>query len=309
MSTETIERTFNVAAPARLKVGNIRGSVDVQPGSDGVIEVTAVKHTNSGSNGQTQIVIEQTDDGTVLIESKFENSVVSWFGLNKPCKIDFIIRVPQKCSVKTGCVSSKASIQGLDGEFKFNSVSGALNLKELTGPVDFSSVSGRVTAEGLAGPLKMDSVSGTVRVTGSQIPSVTGKTVSGKVTLETPLTEGPYNFNSVSGQVTLITPEETGCNVSIKSISGSASTSLPITATSGNERSKTFVIQDGGAEVSVHSVSGRLRIVTSENGENARRVAAKPAESPPPPPSQMSILEKIESGEISVDEALGKLNV
>ena len=306
MSPETIERKFNVATPARLKVGNIRGSVDVQPGADGVVEVTAVKHTNSGSNAQTQIVIEQTDDGTVLVESKFENSVVSWFGLNKPCKVDFIIRVPQKCSVKTGCVSSKASIQGLVGEFKFNSVSGALNLKELSGPVNFSSVSGRVTAEGLAGPLKMNSVSGVVRVIGSQIPSITGKTVSGKVTLETPLTEGPYNFNSVSGQVTLIVPEETGCNVSIKSISGSASTSLPITAISDNNRNQTFVIQDGGAEVSIHSVSGRLRIVTSENGENVRKVAVTSVE---PPPSQMSILEKIEIGDLSVDEALGTLNI
>jgi len=309
MSEETIERTFNVEAPTRLKVGNIRGSVDVQSGADGVVEVTAIKHLNSGNQDQTQIVIEQAEDGTVIAKSKFENSAVSLLGLNKPCKVDFIIRVPQTCSVISNCVSSKTSVQGLEGEFKFRSVSGALNLKALNGPVDFTSVSGRVTAEGLAGPMKLDNVSGLVRVTKSQIPSVTGKTVSGKVTLETPLTEGPYNFNSVSGQLTLITPEETGCNVSVKSISGRAFTSLPITSISGNKRSQTFVIQDGGAEVNVHSVSGRLQIVTSENGDKARRVVAKSTEPPPPHPSQMSILEKIESGEISVEEALEKLNV
>ena len=52
MSTATFEHTFEVEAPARLKVSNIRGHVDVQPGEDGIIRITVVKHKSSGINGQ-----------------------------------------------------------------------------------------------------------------------------------------------------------------------------------------------------------------------------------------------------------------
>ena len=53
MSTEIFEHTFEVKVPARLRVSNVRGHVDVQPGEEGIISVTAAKHQGSGSNGKT----------------------------------------------------------------------------------------------------------------------------------------------------------------------------------------------------------------------------------------------------------------
>ena len=130
MSNETIEQTFDVEAPAQLKVSNVRGHIDIQPGEDGIINVTAVKHAGTGSNGSTQILIRQEDDGSVVAEAKYENSVINWFGLNKPCRVDFTIQVPQVCSVKVNSVSGSAAIDGLEGHIDVNSVSGDLNLTQ-----------------------------------------------------------------------------------------------------------------------------------------------------------------------------------
>jgi hypothetical protein len=320
MSTETFEQTFKVTDPAQLKVSNVRGSIDIQPGEEGVILVSAIKHPG---NGKTQITIEQQDDGRVVAEAKYENSVSSWFGLNKPSKVDFTIRVPKACSVKVNCVSSSAAIDGLDGEIDVNGVSGDLKLSNLSGNFIFSSVSGRLTAKNLAGPLDMNNVSGKVEIVESQIPSMVGKTVSGRVHVETPLTEGPYEFKTVSGNLSVITPDDTACTVHMKSVSGKAKVNLPVTSKSGVSRSKQVIeVAGGGPEVIVKSVSGVLKIgspnfVKPEIVEPEDRVLhpepraehPKAVVQPARPKTQMQILEEIDRGELSVDEALEKLNL
>ena len=110
MSVEVFEKRFEVESPAQLKVGNIRGHVDVTPGDDGLITVKVEKHENSVSAGKTEIIVEQQDDGMVVAEAKYENSVGNLFGLFKPSRVDFTIQVPRACSVKVNCVSSSARV-------------------------------------------------------------------------------------------------------------------------------------------------------------------------------------------------------
>jgi DUF4097 and DUF4098 domain-containing protein YvlB len=319
MSKETFEHTFEVGIPANLKVSNVRGHVDVKPGEDGSIQVTAIKHSNSIRNGNTQIVIEQKENGQVVAEAKYENSIANWFGLNKPCRVDFTIRVPKACSVKVNCVSSSADIEGLEGDVDVNCVSGNLALSDLRGEFNFSSVSGKIIAQNLIGPLQMNNVSGKVQISESQISSMGGKTVSGHVRIETPLTEGPYEFNSVSGNLVLITPEDTACTIQTKSISGVAKVNLPVTSKSGTRNKQLIEVAGGGPEVTVKSVSGVLKIgapnfveaeepATPEDETPISHTNTQLAEVVPPSKSQMQILQEIENGEISVEEALQQMN-
>lgn len=318
MSTETFEHTFEVGSPAQLKVSNVRGHVDVQPGEDGAISVTAVKHNGSGSNRNTQIIIAQESDGMVVAEAKYENSVTGWFGLNKPCRVDFTIRVPKNCSVKVNCVSSEVVVDGLDGDIDVQGVSGDLKLSNLRGEFDFNSVSGKITAENLSGPLQMNNVSGKVRVSESQIPSIMGKTVSGSVIIETPLTAGPYEFKSVSGHTSLITPEDTACTIRIKSVSGKAKVNLPVTSKSGTRNKQVIEVAGGGPEVNVKSVSGVLKIgspnyvkaevLPTEVEVTRPKAVVQPVQPASQPKSQMQILQKIEDGDLSVEDALRQMN-
>jgi len=308
MSTENFEHTFEVAAPAYLKVSNVRGSVDVRPGEDGIISVTAVKHQGSISNSQTIINIEQQDDGTVIAEAKHENSIANWFGLNKPCKVDFTIQVPKNCSVKANCVSCNAVIQGLEGDIDVNNVSGDMKLSDLSGEFTSSNVSGDITAHNLSGPLNLNTVSGDVQIQESQIPTMIGKTVSGSLSVQTPLGEGPYEFKTVSGDLKLLPPEDQGCIVKIRSISGNIRTSMPVTASEGHRSNKQITILDGGPEVNVKSVSGNVRIGAKAEVVEKADVEVKPIKSEKPAKSQLQILEEIDSGELSVEEAIKQLN-
>jgi hypothetical protein len=318
MSTETSEFTFDVETPARLRVINVRGNVNVQPGEDGVISVSAVMHKNSGSNGQTKILVEQQSDGLVVAEVKYENTFTNFFGLNKPCKVDFTINVPKTCSLSVNCVSSTANIIGLEGDFDIQGVSGNIHLEDLSGDFNFNSVSGKVTAKNLVGSIEMNNVSGKVEITEAQISKLFGKSVSGSSIIETPLAEGPYEFTSVSGNVSVITPEETTCTIYIKSMSGRAKVNLPVTSRSGPKNNEVIEVAGGGPVVRLKSVSGILKVgspnyITTEEPQPENEVAhtpvsVKPVEPAPELKSQMQILQEIENGEISVEEALELLN-
>lgn len=306
MSKETIERRFETGTPAKLKLGNIRGLIDIQAGEPGVITVTAVKHLKSGNDSQTEIKIEQDDNGKVVVKTEYPNSVGNWFGLNKPCKVDYTVRVPQDCDVRASGVSCSITVQGLNGDIDINSVSGSLDLLDLTGTMKFNTVSGSIRASRLDGKLDANTVSGSIKVVESQAPEANLKTVSGSMVLDTPLSDGPYIFKSVSGGATLIVPGDTACSAQFHSVSGRMRTSLPVSKDNRRGSRGSMEIQGGGPDVSLNCVSGSLRIVTGENEKIVEKRAVP--ETPPEPKNQMTVLQKIQDGEISVEDALKELN-
>jgi hypothetical protein len=321
MTDETIEKTFQVSTPARLNISNIRGSVTIQPGEAGVIEVKAVKHGNFDSD-RFRIEMSQDADGTVRVET---HSDEAFFGfLSHPPKVDYSVRLPQTSQLDASCVSSSLSVNGLEGKFRLRTVSGDMQLEKLTGPFKLNAVSGDITGSNLSGMLDLSTVSGRVHLTNSGIPSANATTVSGDIILQTPISQGPYQFSSVSGAVRLLVPIDTRCNVELHSVSGSIRSSLPATSTKMGHGLKVTEIQGGGIQVHLKSVSGSVSIETEGVPANSVPVTA-PASSeqtaPPPPAAPMpptepaqpatpeplstaEILQRIERGEMTVEEAL-----
>jgi hypothetical protein len=325
MSEETIEKTFQVADPARLIVSNIRGSIMVEPGEAGVIEVRAVKHDNFNSDRFT-VEMSQADDGTVRLETR---SSESWFGfMSHPPKVDYSVRIPQGTNLKASCVSSTLNVSGLEGVFKFKTVSGDMHLERLTGPFKLGAVSGNVTGSNLVGTLELKTVSGRVRLTDSVFPSAVASTVSGDLILQTPISDGPYQFSSVSGTVRMLVPADTHCDVELHSVSGNIRSSLPATATKMGHGLKETQIQGGGTLLSLKSVSGGVSIevegIPATSVHATETVGTVPPVPPVPPtspihpvipvepaqsgndasPSTSEILQRIERGELTVEEAL-----
>ena len=323
MSDETIEQTFQVTAPARLKISNVRGSIVVLPGDPGVIAIKAVKHANTGSSRQTNIEMTQEADGSVRVETRSDEAFLSFLSLSHPCKVDYTAHVPQGITLDTSGVSCSLNVSGLEGVFHFNTVSGDIELAELNGPIKLNAVSGDVNGSKLVGTLNLETVSGNARLADSNFPSTDANTVSGDLVIQTSLAEGPYHFNSVSGDVHVVVPADTRCTAKISSVSGSIRSSLPSTATRLSNGSKATEIQGGGTKVRLSSVSGDLSIETE--GAPATAVPVVPATPeapiPPVPPipsippippaapiqpalSTAEILQLIERGEMTVDEAL-----
>lgn len=268
MTQETIEKTFQVAAPAQLTLSNIRGSVEVLPGEEGHLSIVAVKHLDSGDARRTQIEMTQNEDGRVVVATRFDKAAWLVFGWNGwPCRVDYLVRTPHDCSAQVECVSSSALVQGLTGEVDLRTVSGKLGVRDVSGALKLTSVSGKIIGERLSGPARIETVSGKVSVLDSHLPTVHASSVSADLTLQTPLGEGPYHFKSMSGAIKLILQPAAGCSVETRSVSGRFRTSLPITRNERSGRHWHVDLQGGGPAIQMNSVSGSLWIVQSANEE------------------------------------------
>jgi hypothetical protein len=318
MSQELIEQTFNVGERARLVIANVRGSVVVRSGEPGTISIQAIKHTDSGS--RTEVRLSQDEDGTVRAEARHEDGVLGLMSFSKPMKIDFTVNAPPETDLKASVVSAGLVVTGLNGDVDLNAVSGNIELVDLSGPLKVKTVSGDISAARVTGTLTVEAVSGDVRLLDSQLGSAEVKTVSGDVKLQTPLGAGPYNFNTVSGDVRLVTTPDAACTAELSTISGRIVASMPQTASRLRGASQTLQVQGGGVRVHLKSVSGDLIIGTEvEMAENEVPVAPEvptppippTPPSPPTPPTPSAptlttaeILEKIDRGEMSVEEGL-----
>lgn len=304
MSDETQEFSFPVSGQARLSLGNIRGTVNIQPGEDDLITVKAVKHLDSGSAENTHVEIYQDEDGRVVVKTNYYSGVMGHiFSKGRPCKVDYDVQVPVACSVNVSGVSNTASVRGISGQIGLKTVSGELTIQQLVGEIDFSTVSGDVSGDDISGPaLRFNSVSGDVTINQANFPAIEGKTVSGDLRIETPLGEGPYNFNSVSGDFLLVVSADSHCTAKVSGISGSLRSTLPLTTDRRKNGTRIADIQGGGVQVNLSTVSGDL-IIKSQEG-----VGVETKDQPPSKLNRAEILDKIERGEMSVEDGIQALN-
>lgn len=328
MTQEHIERRYTVTGAAVLTVANISGTVDIQAGDEGVITVDAVKH-DDGDAEHTRVEIKQDDKGAVSIKTDYGESVWRFFG-QRPCSVDYIVRAPRNTSLQLKCVSSASTVKGLTGKFDINTISGDSALSDLSGPMTLNLVSARLSGEKLSGITNVSTVSGDVVLTGGNFPTLKLNTVSGAVTVDTPLANGPYEFHSVSGDTKLIVQTDAGCTVDFSTLSGRLTSNLPTTHSEQSGRNRHVVLQNGGANVKFDSISAGLTIVNPRKTESAtvgvsQNVLADPAmPMPPMPPSaaapdipttaidsavkaRREILDRVAKGTLSVDDAVNLL--
>jgi DUF4097 and DUF4098 domain-containing protein YvlB len=278
--SEIIEKNFTVASPARLNLSNIRGSVEIRPGEEGAIHVTATKSISTGDAQRTEIELTQETDGTVVVSTRFPEGAWSWLYGSFPCPVDYVVQAPRKCILKINVVSSEILSEGFDGEFSFQSVSGEVTLRTLSGPVRVNTVSGNVELAELTGDLRLntvsgkvsgkhirgavhlDTVSGKISLEESNLTSIQASTVSGAMVYQTAFGEGPYRFNSVSGDVELLVPAETRCTAEMHAVSGKLTTKIPAASTSRQNGTQTMEVQGGGVKVTLQSISGNLSLAS-----------------------------------------------
>ena len=79
MTSESLERTFICSESPQLTLSNIRGSVEIRPGEDGVITVRASKLIDSGDADNTRIQFSQSDSGIVNVATRYDNHWYRFF--------------------------------------------------------------------------------------------------------------------------------------------------------------------------------------------------------------------------------------
>lgn len=297
MSQETIQKTFQVSSSVRVDLTNIRGSMDVRPGEGNLVEVTAIKYTESGDADATEIELSQALDGSVKIATHFPDGWWLWLVGSKPCRVDYIVKAPQGSRLKLKGVDNSVLMDGLEGEFNITSVSGDLTLRKLTGPMRVNTVSGDVSINGLSGAFDFVTVSGDLDLYDGQLASINAKTVSGNLSIQTLLSDGPYRFDSVSGDVRLYLPAETRCSAHLSTLNGDIYSAFPTSNYSRRHGKQAMDIQGGGVMVKASSVSGNLQLYSNGSAPQSASV------------DRRSILEQLERGEIKPEDALAQLRV
>ena len=303
MTVDIIKKTFTCSESPVLTLSNIRGSVHIQPAQNGQITVIASKNVKSGDAENTRVELYQSADGTVKASTHYDKSGIRFLSTWRPCKVDYDVRVPEDCALKMRGVSNSAVIEGISGRMDISSVSGDLDCRWLSGEFKVKTVSGDVNGESLFGPIQIGTVSGDIRLTVCDFPALEGKTVSGAMQIETPLGDGPYNFNAVSGDIKLEIPPLSGVTIYSSSLSGDIRTTSQISSSNQSRNNRKIDVQGGGVEIHHHSVSGDLFLINvKDNG-----ASIVPQEDNLDQNSSLTrseILDRVAIGELSTEEAL-----
>jgi hypothetical protein len=222
----------------------------------------------------------------------------------------------------------------LSGSVRIQSASGDISIERADGEISIQTASGDVTLDQISGTLEATTASGDCQVRSSALRSCRARTASGDLAITTPLApDGEYEFGTVSGDLLLHVPQETRMTVSMKTVSGDLSCALPSTTTEGGKRHRTLAVNGGGVPVQVKSVSGDCSIRAANSNlpplpaiAPLRAPVTPPAPPRPPAPPMpdaapamqeampesdfsetLSVLQAVERGELTIDEAMEKL--
>ena len=301
MNTESQVHSFEVGSPAKLIVKNIRGQVELVPGEAGKIKIEVVSHLGDGDPEYTEVHLEQEKDGTVRAEVRIPQSAFTIFS-RKPQRIDFKIETPVQTDVHARVVSGSIQARGLEGAMDFGTVSGSISLEDLSGRLDLDSVSGKIKGTHLKGRAYLSVVSGAIEMHECDFPSLKANTVSGKAELQTKLGEGPYKLDTVSGSLLLVVPEDSSCVVEASAVSGRFYTDLPVSQSQVGRRKWNVRIGEGGPQVKMKAVSGKMRLLSSFGAQGSVPGEVKLSQT-----QRKDVLSRLSEGEITVEDALKEL--
>ena len=248
------------------------------------------------------------------------------FGDHSP---ELAIDVPRGASVSIDTASADVVGRGLTGSKHFHTASGDLTLEEILGELEIEAVSGDTNIAGDGSlVVRARSISGDFRLRAPKLGRFEMSTTSGDIQLDAEMAgSGPYAIKSISGDVRLVT--RAGLQVEAQTITGDLSSAIPH-KTETLPGKKLLIVGKPVATLTFKSVSGDLEIVEPREVVAAHRAVAPdaPSESipvdapaaptPPAPPTpatpatgsmttSMQILEALERGEISVEDASRQL--
>jgi hypothetical protein len=302
MTVEHFEESYEVGSKAKLVVKNIRGSVTVVPGTEGIIKVRAEKILNDCTVDDLKLEVFQEENGTVIARVQ-QPERFTVFGSYRPCKANFEIEAPPTADLQIKTVSASVTANGFSGDIKIKTVSGSQTVENLNGILDLNTLSGKIVGHQLQGEARISTVSDLLRLTEGNFSSLRAKTVSGKIEAQTALTEGPYHFSSVSGAVKLVVPEDSNCEVQASGVSGRFYTDLDLRSSDLGNRSWRVTVGEGSTIVRIKTVSGRMSLLSSFDAKGSRPGYIQKSKA-----ERTSVLNKLNDGELSVEEALKELS-
>ena len=162
-------------------------------------------------------------------------------------------------------MSDQLTIQTVRGRVVATTSSGEIVVRGAQNGVRAVSVSGSITLFSSKGRIDLTSTSADLQLRDVDSREIVTRNTSGQTTFDGAVyADGRYTFESLSGQITLRVPAQSGFNLLAKTYSGSINTQFPLQLTPGQvvgERQVRGTFGNGGAEIVVTSYQGPIQIV------------------------------------------------
>lgn len=162
-------------------------------------------------------------------------------------------------------MSDQLTIQNVRGRVIATTSSGEIVIRGAQNGVRAVSVSGSITLYSSKGRLDLTSTSADLQLRDVDSREVITRNTSGQTTFDGAVyADGRYTFESLSGQITLRVPAQSGFSLMAKTYSGSINTQFPLQLTPGQvigERQVRGTFGNGGAEIVVTSYQGPIQII------------------------------------------------
>ena len=247
-------------AGKRLTVKNVVGDIRIEPGTGSTATITGIKKAGQhGDPADVQIrKVESSKGLTICVVYPGSHNDDDACGSNgnhhgrdwdqNDTKVDFTIHLPAGVSLDAATVSGDVIGRGIPGEAEVASVSGDVRLDDV-----------------VANLVEAHTVSGDVELTGIKADEVVAETVSGDVEFSGDIRpRGNYDMKTLSGDVTMRIPKNSGAQITGASFSGDFNTSFPITTTATSKYTSrkriNGTIGDGSARIRVESFSGDVNL-------------------------------------------------
>ena len=213
--------------------------------------------------------VSDTDDalryvvrgGKLTVQYRKSSSWFSFFG--HVSEKDLTVMVPRDMAadmkdvtVETTSADISVTSLSVNEELRIDTVSGDVSLEDVTTKdLACGTVSGEITAENLtAVSVSIDTVSGDTHV-GGDVSKVEFDSTSGDLELHSTAKLSSVDTDTVSGDVTLVIPEDNGFTAELDTVSGELS------CDDGLKKQKDkYIYGDGSADFSFESVSGCVNI-------------------------------------------------
>jgi DUF4097 and DUF4098 domain-containing protein YvlB len=253
-------KTIDVEGIRRLKVGLIRGQVDIighdEPGTR--VEVHAV----SGRDLKVSVVGDTLEVDHPQL--RWDNWIESFKSFRGTASADVSIMVPREVALKLGVVSASGLVSGLREDVSASTVSGDLTIDGVSGDLQLNSVSGELAVRNHYGKVTSHTVSGDVTVAG-EVFSFSCDGVSSNVMLDLTGTPDEVKVNLVSGDVTTRLDADAATSYSISTVSGRLQLDAThVTGVRGRYTAKYGELDKRWTDFRVNTVSGNVSVLHTE---------------------------------------------
>jgi DUF4097 and DUF4098 domain-containing protein YvlB len=237
---------------------------------------------------------------------------------------DFNIKVPHNCDLTLRTSTGDLNVKDVNGTLFIQTTSGDLNLENISGNLLTSSASGDIYVRGMEGKIGVRSASGDIRIENATLQELGVQTASGDITAQLKrVPEREFDVRTVSGDLRVTVPADARMTAEMTTVSGDLRCKLPheIISRSGR-RNRSLIVNGGGPAARFHSVSGDVSVIPDrlsggartedlsrrEGDEESEEDIMVPEGEVSREQAQLDILQAVQNGEITSQEALRRLS-